>query len=242
MRSDTYAYTHKGGREINEDMLMYEEEREKAEWVLADGLGGHTCGEIASTIGVKAAMDVLKEAKLVSKDVVRDAIEKSNSKLIEVQDSTPHTKNMRSTIVVALADAEKLIWGSIGDSRIYLFRDGEILTQSKDHTVSYKAYLSGEIMYEDIRHHEDKGRLLRVLGNDKECRVDMGDDYIYLKSGDAFLLCSDGFWEYVYEMEMIIDLQKSRTPKEWINYMLKRHLKRVNQNHDNYSLIGVFIK
>jgi serine/threonine protein phosphatase PrpC len=63
-----------------------------------------------------------------------------------------------------------------------------------------------------------------------------------LQSGDSFLLCTDGFWEYVYEIEMEIDLSKSRTPAAWLEYMLKRHYARVPENCDNYTAVAVFIE
>lgn len=242
MICETYAYTHKGGRQHNEDCLTYKEKDTKATWVLADGLGGHAGGEIASQIGVEAIVDYLDQIDEVTPISLKEAVDCANSRVISAQEEQPHTKRMKTTLVAALTDYTKLYWANVGDSRLYFFREGQLIAHTVDHTVSYKAYLAEEIAYEEIRNHEDKSKLLRVVGNDDKCKVDLNEEGIVLQEGDAFLLCSDGFWEYIYEIEMAIDLQKAQTSKHWIDAMLQRHMRRAQANHDNYSVIGVFVK
>ena len=67
-------------------------------------------------------------------------------------------------------------------------------------------------------------------------------DRLRYPPGDAFLLCSDGFWEYVYNEEMQADLCKARTPEEWTEFMLLRHIRRVPSGNDNFSFIAVFVE
>jgi serine/threonine protein phosphatase PrpC len=92
-----------------------------------------------------------------------------------------------------------------------------------------------------VRFHDDRNKLLKVLGNDENLNIRKIDDAVSIESGDAFLLCSDGFWEYVYEVEMEADLIKSDSPKDWIEYMIKRLLLRVTGNNDNFTAIAGFI-
>lgn len=110
-----------------------------------------------------------------------------------------------------------------------------------DHSVSYCAYLSKEINYTDIRFHEDKNKLTRALGNDVKIKTDLSDE-VTPQSGDAFLLCTDGFWEYVFETEMEIDLLKSKTAKQWFEFMLTRHYERRNPDNDNFSAIMAMVQ
>lgn len=242
MICETYAYTHKGGREHNEDYLSYREEDAKATWVLADGLGGHAYGELASKTAVNTVLQSVAGESQESAVVLKRAIELANEEILKIQEIKAETKRMRTTIVAALTDYKRLYWANVGDSRLYFFRKGQLVKHTPDHTVSYKAYLAGELTYEEIRNHEDKSKLLRVIGNDSRCKVELGEEGFMLEAGDAFLMCSDGFWEYIYELEMALDLQKSRSPKEWVDYMLQRHVIRAQQNHDNYSVVAVFVK
>ena len=149
---------------------------------------------------------------------------------------------MRTTLVFALSDGNVLRYANVGDSRFYYFKNGSVYVQSEDHSVSAASVRMGDIRYEDIRMDADRNKLLKVLGNSETLAVKIPDREIVLEQGDAFLLCSDGFWEYVYETEMEIDLAKSETPQEWLKYMVKRIiLKTHNQNNDNFTAIGAII-
>ena len=81
-------------------------------------------------------------------------------------------------------------------------------------------------------------KLLKVLGDTEELRIDQIREPVDIEPGDAFLLCTDGFWEYVYETEMEIDLIKSRSPKEWTEYMVKRLLLRPAAERDNFTVLA----
>ena len=108
-----------------------------------------------------------------------------------------------------------------------------------DHSVPAMLAQAGRVDPADIRNHEDRNKLLKVLGDSEDLALKGEKQYdtIELEDGDAFLLCSDGFWEYVYETEMEIDLSKSDSAHEWKTYMLKRLLNRVTDNNDNFTLI-----
>ena len=98
-------------------------------------------------------------------------------------------------------------------------------------------YLGGEISYMDIYHDDDRSSLLRALGK-QPCKPEANQGT--LLPGDAFLLCSDGFWEYVYQEEILADLLKAETPEQWAQTMLLRHIRRTPEGNDNFSLIAVF--
>ncbi|MDE6880720.1 MAG: hypothetical protein K2P20_05115, partial [Oscillospiraceae bacterium] len=104
---------------------------------------------------------------------------------------------------------------------------------------TYMKYLGGEISYMDIYHDDDRSSLLRVLGKES-CRPEAGG--CALRAGDAFLLCSDGFWEYVCQEEILADLLKAETPEQWGKLMLLRHIRRAPAGNDNFSLIAVFVE
>ena len=134
---------------------------------------------------------------------------------------------------------DRAVWAHVGDSRLYRF-SGDTLTQvTRDHSVSYMKYLGGEISRMDVYHDDDRPRLLRTLGREP-CRPEAAE--CVPAEGDAFLLCSDGFWEYVYQEEILADLLKAETPEQWAKLMLLRHIRRTPPGNDNFSLITVFLE
>jgi len=101
---------------------------------------------------------------------------------------------------------------------------------------------SGEITVEQIRHHEDRNRVHRAFGGDDSIKAEISSP-LSLESGfHAFLLCTDGFWEYVLEPEMEFDLVTGETPNDWLQLMVQRIVQRAPKNNDNYTAAAVFIK
>lgn len=235
---ETYAYTNQGGRKNNEDYCKFED----GIWVLADGLGGHDRGEVASEAASVTTVNLWKSmGKPMDDDELINLIKDVNSEVVSLRDDNS-VDSMRTTLVFAVTDGKELRYANVGDSRFYLFRDNTIIRQSEDHSVSAAMAKIGEIGYEDIRFDENRNKLLKVIGNDEKIKIKAVDPSIRLEPGDAFLLCSDGFWEYVFEQEMEIDLSKSETPAEWISYMAKRILLRTeNVNNDNFTAICVMV-
>lgn len=235
---ETYAYTNQGGRKNNEDYCKFED----GIWVLADGLGGHDCGEVASEAASAWTVNFWQsKGKPMGDNELIDLIMDVNSEVVSLRKDSAEN-SMRTTLVFAVTDGKELRYANVGDSRFYLFRDNAIIRQSEDHSVSAAMAKIGEIRYEDIRFNEDRNKLLKVIGNDETIKIKSLDPPIELMPGDAFLLCSDGFWEYVFEQEMEIDLSKSETPAEWISYMTKRILLRTEKvNNDNFTAVCVMV-
>ena len=235
----TYAFSGLGGRQNNEDYFLYH----NGIWVVADGLGGHDCGEVASKTASETVVDFVKENGISLSDrTLYEIIMKANASVVEAQKTDKKLESMRTTLVFATCDGKQLRYANVGDSRFYYFKQGHLHTQSMDHSVSALSAKMGDIKYEDIRHDDDRNKLLKVLGNEEELKVKVPEAVIPVERGDAFLLCSDGFWEHVYENEMEIDLVKSDSAEQWLRFMLKRVILRTkNQDNDNYTAIAVVI-
>jgi len=236
----TYSYTNQGGRGNNEDYSCYDYSKDFGVWTLADGLGGHNSGEAASRLAATMIVNDMKVLRKVSDNSLLDIINKANKLILSEQKNTVYD-GMRTTVVSAFVQDNNFHYFNVGDSRMYYFKNGCLYRQSKDHSVSQVAVALGEISLADIRFHDDRNKLLKVLGDTEDLGILKIEDKIPMETGDAFLLCSDGFWEYVFETEMEIDLLKAQTPKQWIEFMVKRLLLRVTGNNDNFSVIGCFI-
>ncbi len=207
---------------------------------MADGLGGHRGGEVASETAVQAMMDVWQPVQELTPDCIRNSIEDAQRAVLDKQSAEPALESMRTTLVLLACSEGKAIWGHVGDSRLYHFRDCAIAFQTKDHSVPQVMADAGEIDRSEMRKHPDRNRILRAVGNPEGVKPTISDKPCYVYAGDAFLLCSDGFWEYVTELEMMADLAKSADPEEWLKRMEIRLLDRVEPGNDNYSAVAVF--
>ncbi|MDR1698968.1 MAG: hypothetical protein LBR75_04005, partial [Prevotellaceae bacterium] len=189
----------------------------------------------------KAKAESLVRFKKRIADLQKESIalyfEQANRAVLNKQTSSCQ---MKSTAVLLLCRNNQAIIAHVGDSRGYYFSNGSILFQTIDHSVSQMAVLRGEITAAQIRFHEDRNRLLRALGGEENVHAEVSLIPSPLAPGDAFLLCSDGFWEYVTENEMAIDLTKSATPDEWLSYLTARIGKRISGKNDNLSAIAIF--
>ncbi|MBQ2901641.1 MAG: serine/threonine-protein phosphatase [Agathobacter sp.] len=226
-------YTDKGGRENNEDFVAITEDT----FVLADGLGGHSNGETASKLAVEYIINRADEMISIDNKGLHELISDVNQVVV-----ANRMGDMATTIVAAFVRNGYFNYFNVGDSRLYYFRDKHVLIQSRDHSVTQACVDLGEIKPDEIRFHQDRNKLTKALGLKSEISVSQRFDPIEIKCGDSFLLCSDGFWEYIYEDEMIKCLCKSNTPQEWFTQMLDIVKKRVKKCYDNISAICVFIR
>jgi PPM family protein phosphatase len=239
----TGKLTEKQQRHRNEDYCDFQWQHGCGCWVVADGLGGHHGGEVASQLAVERILESFRKQPKISAEAMGRYLAEAQEALLQRQREEPGLAQMRTTAVVLVADAATAMWGHIGDSRLYHFRQGRIISQTKDHSVSQALANSGEITLEEIRFHEDRNRLLRALGQEGDCRPTILTTRQTLARGEAFLLCTDGFWELVLESEMETDLDQSVNPQEWLAKMQVRITARAEneagKKHDNYSALAV---
>ena len=151
------------------------------------------------------------------------------------------TNAMKTTLVVLVVTESQIKWAHIGDSRLYRFYDnGDKYERTRDHSMVQILKDMGEITEADMRHHEDRNKLLRVMG--AEWSTKNFDLSAVLERGESqsFALMTDGFWEYVYEKEMEETLSEAKTPEEWLEKMNALLVERVTEGNDNYTAAAVF--
>src|SRR5580700_8108001 len=236
---ETATLTAPGGRADNEDFLGYRMAKNSGCWALADGLGGHRGGEIASRLAVDAAISSFEENPSITGEALNAHIVRANRAVLDRQACEAELAHMRTTMVMLIASPEAAMWAHAGDSRLYRFRNGKIQDQTLDDSVPQRLVDAGEISAEQIRFHEDRSRLLNSVG----AREDMIASNRAMpgapEPSDAFLLASDGFWEVVTEPEMENDFSATASSEEWIKKLEGRVKKRASGDHDNYSAIVV---
>lgn len=235
--------TNQGTRPVNEDSVGVIEHGDLICFVLADGLGGHGKGEVASQLAVCAfdAVFSAPEGKPLP-ELLSDAFLRAQADILREQQRAGAPSQMKTTAVALVVQNGQSAWGHIGDSRLYAFARDKVKNRTLDHSVPQMLVLSGEIREKAIRGHPDRNRLLRVLGVAGEPpRFELSELH-RIDQFQAFLLCSDGFWELITEKEMGKLLKKSRSPEEWLEQM---RTVVENQGHgtdmDNYSAIAIIL-
>lgn len=238
MRMDIASYSDIGGRDVNEDSSMVKTYDSGLIAAVADGLGGHGGGDIASSRALERLNELAATEFPQTEDDFKKICIALNDAVLEMQ--TDH-RHMKTTLAMATVIGDRLSCVHIGDSRIYHFRDKRILYQSIDHSVSQLAVLSGEITSDQIRYHEDRSRLLRTVGSEEAPAPDIRNFEHALLPGDAVLICSDGFWEHVLEKEMQRSLSWTLSAENWLKSMIQL-LKRRTRDIDNDNNTAIAIR
>lgn len=235
-----YMYTNTGEREINEDYVACSVNDNCGCFVLADGLGGHGKGEVASELVVKTALEIY-EGLGNGEDSICKAFEVAQINLLEEQERQKQYDAMKTTMVMCCISDKEIQWGHIGDSRLYIFKNKRFKIRTIDHSVPQMLALSGDIKEKDIRFHPDRNRLLKVMGtpwNKPEYEISAS---IKRKKNQAILMCSDGFWEYVTEKQMIQCLKIAKNAQEWLELMVDIVRESESEElHDNFSAICIW--
>jgi serine/threonine protein phosphatase PrpC len=231
-----------GGREHNEDFCGFLEAGNSVCWAIADGLGGHRGGEIASTTAVGAVLASFRADPQLSSVALQRHLEAAQLAVVKAQTEQPNLSTMRTTIVVLMTEPSRAMWAHAGDSRLYCLENGRIAFRTSDHSVVQMMVAAGDLRPDQVRHHEDRNRLLRCIGNqDGDFRPTILPEPRPVDRGTVFLLCTDGFWDNVTDSEIEVDFAKSETPRDWLNFMEDRLLERCTDDDDNYTALAVFV-
>ena len=229
--------SRKGGRTRNEDAYGEASAGGILCAVVADGLGGHYGGEIASRLAVDTIIKNFTEEPGFSEEHIKQYIEAANSAIVDCAENDPEHVHMSSTIVVLLRKGGKAIWANAGDSRLYCFNHNIISEVTEDHSLAFLDFMNGDIEYDDIRRSENQNKLTSALG--------IGLDEIntskisHVGSSTSFLLCTDGWWEYVTEEQMEKTLGESKNTHQWLEAMIKIREENAPEGSDNYTAIAI---
>jgi len=183
-------------RQVNEDRtVVLPEQNGITVSIVADGMGGHQAGDIASQMAIEAIAEQLNR---LSSDMgveeleasVRAAIEQANERIYDVASSKEQFHGMGTTVVVTAASENALVIGHIGDSRAYKIDKEQLVQLTEDHSLVYELVRSGQITKEEAEHHPRRNVLTRALGTEPNVVVDV--HHFNWTEGDMVLMCSDG--------------------------------------------------
>jgi len=193
-------------RQINQDECAEFENAAGARLlVLADGMGGHAGGEVASRLAVEAIGESFRQARGAPEPVLRRAFEVANQRIGQRAARDPDLFGMGTTAVALLIEADgSACVAHVGDSRAYRLREGQLERLTDDHSWVFQAVRDGSLSAEDAARHPQRNALLRSLGNEEQVEVDLRR--IDIAPGDRLLLCSDGLWGELDESSIAAEL------------------------------------
>lgn len=228
-----------GNRTSNQDRVAVEESGNAVLMVLADGLGGHAGGARAAEILVRTARHAFESIRqpLITKPSAFLALTilRAHKEIVAYGQAQHPSISPRTTCVVCLVQSGYAYWAHVGDSRLYHFRNGQVLRRTLDHTVTEQMHLDGLLTESEMMRHPEKSRLLKALGSPRAPAITLGEE-TPLARGDTLLLCSDGLWEALPTTEMADFLRKDSVD-ESIDDMLHAAEKRMLKRADNLSAI-----
>jgi len=239
MKIQIDTYTAPGNRRENEDSFWAEQSApDLAFAAVADGLGGHGGGKAASQIAVQVLSACRAASRLPTREEITRQLNQANQEILARRDGPNH---MKTTAVFLAIQDRQAVWAHIGDSRLYHFANGELDHFTQDHSMCQLAVKLGEITRDQIPNHPDRSRLLRVLG-ETEISPELHGPLELRPGQHAFLLCTDGLWERLAELEIGVDLLKSSTPGQWLDCLRRRAEKRKWTDVDNNTAVAVFLE
>jgi serine/threonine protein phosphatase PrpC len=209
-----FGLTHVGRqRQHNEDAFLVENDAHL--FLVADGMGGHAAGEIASRIAVDSISEFILHTKeddgtwphaydehyRRSTNRLMAALRMANTRVLEAMRKDARLRGMGTTVVAALADEEMVSVAHVGDSRAYLIRDGQLSRITNDHSWVFEQVQAGMLTEAEAEKHPLRNVITRALGGALQVTPDASE--IIAKPGDVVLLCSDGLTGMVPESEIL---------------------------------------
>lgn len=232
-----------GGRQRNEDACGFWTTGISGCWILSDGAGGHGSGDVASQLVVKTTLQSFRDDQTVSPESATLLLQAAQDAVVHEKSNDSAHANMHATATVLLIDKhqETAVWGHVGDSRIYLFRSDRLLLRSIDHSLVQQMLDAGLLNGDPTREHPKRSILMSAIGCLEDLFLSVSEP-TPLIPGDRFLICTDGWWEYVLDAEMEALSQTERSPERWLAEMAELVRNRAPSGHDNYTAIAIEVR
>ncbi|RYF42967.1 MAG: serine/threonine-protein phosphatase [Comamonadaceae bacterium] len=239
IRIEAASFSHEGGRSYNEDFLgECEAVGALRLFVLADGAGGQGGGDVAAKTAVAAAQAAFRQLPVFSAETIRRCIQHAGQAVVERQKDESRLAQMASTVVMLLVSYQRsaALLGNLGDSRCYVFRGRQVAAQSLDHSVVQRFVDAGLYPADMLRAHPKRNVLYASLGANQDLTPPyFSEEPVPLQPGDGVLLCSDGVWELLQDVELGELHASSTNAQDWRDRLEAAVQACMPTGHDNYS-------
>jgi protein phosphatase len=207
--------------------------------IVADGMGGHNAGEVASALAVRLVEAAYPEMRIQPAENLKHALEHANAAIHKQALDHEEMRGMGTTCTALLLQDGYGYSAHVGDSRLYLIRNREIYLMSEDHSAVMELVTAGALTLEQARQHPDKNVITRSLGGKEHVEVSTWPHPLHLLADDRFLLCSDGMYDQI-EDEEICWLVSSQSPANACRQLVD--IARQRGGGDNISVAVVALR
>lgn len=243
MRFNVYQISRKGGRQKNEDRMGYCYTRSSGLFALADGMGGHPEGEVASQLALQTLSAMFqRDARPLLKDplsFLQDAVLAGHQQLLRYATDRGLMDTPRTTIVACVLQGKSVYWAHCGDSRLYLVRGDKLIARTRDHSYTElhgALAQSGQALPIDVQRF-NRNVLFTCLGSPGKPVVDTSGPLL-LQPGDRVMLCSDGLWGAVSD-NAILEVLTGRPIAEAVPELAELALRQAGAKSDNVTVLAV---
>jgi PPM family protein phosphatase len=226
-------------RSSNED--SYIADNPNFVFVIADGMGGHAAGEIASRIAADTVQKIMTDRSGATnmETQLQLAVYQANTQVYQTQKVTPEYKGMGSTLTVLTFQDDRYYLAQVGDSRAYLFRDKLLRQLSRDHSLVWPLFEKGVLSKDALARHPQKHLITRCIGTHPEVEVDLYQDTTRI--GDMYILCSDGLTDVLTDGDIEAILHDTGNKPQKICQKLV-HAANLGGGRDNITVLAVYLK
>ena len=239
MRFSVYQVSRKGGREKNEDRMGYCYTRDAGLFALADGMGGHPEGEVASQLALQTLAAMFqRDAKSTLADPTRflnESIVAGHHQLLRYATQKALLDTPRTTIVACVLQGNAAFWAHCGDSRLYLVRAGKLVAHTRDHSYTELQETMSQVV--PIGERFNRNVLFTCLGSPGKPVVDTVGPML-MQKGDRILLCSDGLWGNVSDAEVTEQLSQ-RALSDAVPELVEMALRKGGARCDNVTVLAM---
>lgn len=246
MQIELALLSQPGGRPYNEDACGHWHSDRHLCCVLADGAGGHGGGDVASKLAVSHVLGRYAGAPCHDPVALQALLQDTNREVLAHQAHSAELRQMHTTLVVLSIDlvARTALWGHCGDSRLYAFRDGRLAQRTRDHSLVQSLIDAGMLDEAGAQHHPRRSELYSALGSqDGDLRIAVAPTPYPLARRDVLMLCTDGLWEWVPDLQIEAMLAQSPDPHSWLAALQAQVLSATagRPSHDNFSALAVWL-
>ena len=225
----------------NEDSLIIVKNENNYLMAVADGMGGHSAGEVASSIAIsylgKRFTDTFfKMSKVDAVEWIKNGVNEINSLIFKYTEDHPESKGMGTTLVLSIITKDYILFGNIGDSSGFVVKDKELHKVTYDHTLVNLLVTAGELTLEEAEHHPRKNILMNALGINDPIDIDIFDCSMEI---DEIMLCSDGLTTMLTQEQIEKVLLSDRAVDDKVEVLIKKANNR--GGNDNISVAYLII-
>jgi PPM family protein phosphatase len=243
LKVEIAARSDVGGRVRNEDDLRFGQTEGSSYAVLADGAGGHRDGALASKLVVGTIAARMQAAAQATPELLSEWVREAHAALEERQQAGNGLERMHATVVVLWIDSggELALWSHVGDSRLYMLRRGRVCHVTRDDSVVQQMMDAGFITPVEARNHPSKNHLISAMGIEGLIEPHTVDEAQAIQDGDAFLLCSDGWWDALDERRIETTFAVATSADDWLGLMQADVQSAARAGQDNFSAVAVWV-